>query len=581
MELALLVFSVIIGLCQLSASAPVIPAPWGSVQGVDIEGQGGRRLSGYLGIPYALPPTGELRWMKPQPHPGPGEGKAFAADTLMPACPQELPGMGVYAGISEDCLTLNVYTPADSDPQTSSRPVMIFIHGGGFFMGDAPPYRPTKLVADGGVIVVTIQYRLGPLSFLSTGDDWLPGNLAFWDQNLAICWVKDNIRAFGGDPETMTLFGESAGSMSVGYQMISPHSKGLFQRVILQSNCPMPMSSFGVDEVKAFEGLAKTLDCVRDSREEALDCMRTHSAEEIISKTSAFTKATPEPQFQPRVDGEFLPREPLELVSDEKYVQEIGLADLDVLVGFNNMEGSVFLFTMLMSGTPLQALGTPQVFQGVLDHAVKTGNRGKVDDVVKLAVEFFYRMGDFGTDAPVPVDAVLNLYSDPLMLAPIVNWTRTLAAQEPRTGSRYMYLLDHAFDFNNYGPAPGSHHGDDLVLEWEFLVPEGGMNILTMMNKTHLTKEEEGLSDLFVDIVTTFAKTGNPSPAVKSVTGGDWPEFTSENEAYLALSQNPRVERNVYRDRSALWLQLVPQLAGASQDNQQAKSEAAKVKEEL
>ena len=104
---------------------------------------------------------------------------------------------------------------------------MVWIHGGSFTLGGAPAYTPSELVTDSDVIVVVIQYRLDTLGFLSTGDDTVPGNFGLWDQNLAIRWVKTNIGAFGGDPESMTVFGESAGAASVGYQMISPASKGL------------------------------------------------------------------------------------------------------------------------------------------------------------------------------------------------------------------------------------------------------------------------------------------------------------------------------------------------------------------
>ena len=104
---------------------------------------------------------------------------------------------------------------------------MVWIHGGGFTYGGAPSYVPSELVTGNDVIVVVIQYRLDSLGFLSTGDDTVPGNFGLWDQNLAIRWVKTNIGAFGGDPESMTVFGESAGAVSVGYQMITPASKGL------------------------------------------------------------------------------------------------------------------------------------------------------------------------------------------------------------------------------------------------------------------------------------------------------------------------------------------------------------------
>ena len=139
---------------------------------------------------------------------------------------------------------------------------MIWIHGGGFTEGSAISYVPSELVTENDVIVVVIQYRLGVLGFLSSGDDVAPGNYGLMDQTLAIRWVKDNIRAFGGDPDSMTIFGESAGAASVGYQMLSPMSRGLFSRAILQSGTPLASWALDKDPVKDFYDLANKTGCL-------------------------------------------------------------------------------------------------------------------------------------------------------------------------------------------------------------------------------------------------------------------------------------------------------------------------------
>ena len=143
-----------------------------------------------------------------------------------------------------------------------SNSVMIWIHGGGFIEGSAIPYVPSELVTENDVIVVVIQYRLGILGFLSSGDDVAPGNYGLMDQTLAIRWVKDNIRAFGGDPDSMTIFGESAGAASVGYQLLSPMSRGLFSRAIFQSGTPLSRWAFDRDPVKDFYDLADKTGCL-------------------------------------------------------------------------------------------------------------------------------------------------------------------------------------------------------------------------------------------------------------------------------------------------------------------------------
>ena len=140
--------------------------------------------------------------------------------------------------------------------------MMIWIHGGGFISGSAREYIPSELITENDVIVVVIQYRLGILGFLSSGDDVAPGNYGLWDQTLAIRWVKDNIRAFGGDPDSMTIFGVSAGAACVGYQILSPASRGLFSRAILQSGTPLASWALNQDPVQSLYYLANKTGCL-------------------------------------------------------------------------------------------------------------------------------------------------------------------------------------------------------------------------------------------------------------------------------------------------------------------------------
>ncbi|KAK7083393.1 hypothetical protein SK128_020036, partial [Halocaridina rubra] len=167
-------------------------------------------------IPFAKPPVGALRFKDPEPaDPWVGDLNATLAP---PTCPQF-----IVVG-DEDCLYLNVYTPVDSLNQTESLPVMVYIHGGAFYLGGSYFFRGVQPLVQHNVIMVTINYRLGVLGFLSTEDAAAPGNQGLKDQTLALQWVHDNIAAFGGDPDKITIFGESAGSASVHYQLITPYA---------------------------------------------------------------------------------------------------------------------------------------------------------------------------------------------------------------------------------------------------------------------------------------------------------------------------------------------------------------------
>ena len=167
--------------------------------------------------------------------------------------------------------------------------------------------RPSKLVVDGQVIVVVIQYRLGVLGFLTSGDDVITPNVGLWDQQLALRWVKDNVRAFGGDPDTITIFGESAGSMSVGAHVLNRQSRGLFKRGILQSGSPTYLSGFtkAFDVREIFRTLAGLLDCQGGATTELLQCLRRQPIEELMKKVAEYSATSPMGgYFFPVEDGE-------------------------------------------------------------------------------------------------------------------------------------------------------------------------------------------------------------------------------------------------------------------------------------
>ena len=184
----------------------------------------------FLGIPYAAPPVGALRWQPPRP-PAPWPGTR-AATSYAPHCPQPSGSFGL-ASTSEDCLYLNVFTPAENKAQGRHLPVMVWVHGGSLRTGESDDYNPAGLVRH-GVVVVTINYRIGALGFLADAalasrPGGPSGDYGLMDQQAALRWVQRDIRGFGGDPGDVTLFGESVGGLSTLAQLVSPGARGLFQ----------------------------------------------------------------------------------------------------------------------------------------------------------------------------------------------------------------------------------------------------------------------------------------------------------------------------------------------------------------
>jgi para-nitrobenzyl esterase len=280
----------------------------GTLEGLDTAG-----VMVFRGIPYAAPPVGELRWKPPQ------SAKSWSgvrpAAQLGRNCIQHRPWPGIdpfAAGISEDCLYLNVWTNS-LDTRTSKRPVMVWIHGGGFFAGFGGEERHNGArLAQKGAVVVTLNYRLGPFGFLAhpalaaESPHHAAGNYGLLDQIAALQWVKRNIARFGGDPSRVMIFGESAGGMSVGSLIASPLAKGLFQRAILESGTGVSTGVAARDTAQAIAlQLAESLG-VGGVGADAATGLRALSPDTLLA-ASLHLGRPGEARFFPTVDGWVLP----------------------------------------------------------------------------------------------------------------------------------------------------------------------------------------------------------------------------------------------------------------------------------
>ena len=221
--------------CEGAVTTVSLPAKGGRLCGRSISNPQGQSAHAYLGIPFAEPPTGERRWTPPVAKSSLGSD-TFEATRFGDPCIQPSGALKGYSG-SEDCLTLNIYKPKEAG--SNPLPVMVYIPGGGFLASQSPVELNGTALANEGVIVVTTNYRLGPLGFLRYTDNnaAIEGNFGIQDQQQAMRWVKQNISAFGGDPDQITLFGESAGAVSVGLHLFSiPSSNELFRSALMESN---------------------------------------------------------------------------------------------------------------------------------------------------------------------------------------------------------------------------------------------------------------------------------------------------------------------------------------------------------
>lgn len=329
----------------VAAEAPRAQLDTGQVSGLTV-GEGGD-IRVYRGIPFAAPPVGDLRWKPPQPV-KPWDG-VRPCTSFGPWCPQPKPLMGRELGeLSEDCLYLNVWTPARSP--ADRLPVMVWLHGGGHTTGSgASPYYDGERLAREGVVLVTINYRLGPFGYLAhpllsrESERQVSGNYGLLDQIAALQWVQRNIAAFGGDPACVTIFGESAGAVSVCRLMVSPLAKGLFHRAIAQSggahgnNRGLRERRGNLEPMEAIgEQLAAKLGC--DKADDPLAALRAKPWQEILDAAAPgqglFGRGT---KFGPIVDGWAVPDDPVALFDAGKQ------QDVPFLTGSNADEGTVFL----------------------------------------------------------------------------------------------------------------------------------------------------------------------------------------------------------------------------------------------
>ena len=299
-----------------------------------------KSVSKFLGVPFAAPPIGELRLKPPEP-PVVWRPKVLPTKKHGSICLQSRQYDYWYKmfsedySYSEDCLYLDVYTPN----LRMSLPVLVYIHGGGYTNGAAIT-NPSDILALHGVVVVVIQYRLGPFGFLTTGDSSAPGNFGMLDQVAALEWVKDNIENFGGDPGKVTIFGESAGATSVSLHLLSPLSEGLFHQAIAESG--VDLCSFATQPVSFGRHyatqLAKKLKCTTTDCGKMVNCIRAKNGTDIqkASETLKF-RLIDYLMWAPVVDNHFLLEEPRDLREKGKFKK------VKFMISFMSHEGASYL----------------------------------------------------------------------------------------------------------------------------------------------------------------------------------------------------------------------------------------------
>ena len=485
----------------------------------------------FLGIPYAAPPVGELRFKPPQ-QPEAWKPAIYNASYFRSVCIQDpeynnffWPNLSIPQ--SEDCLYLNVYSPHRDPGSQELYPVMVYIHGGGYDAG-SPAVSPGDVIPLWGVVLVTIQYRLGPFGFISSGDSEAPGNYGMLDQIEALKWVKNNIRAFGGNSSVVTIFGESAGGSSVGLLLLSPRSKGLFHRAISISGVDLSPFAIGSSEkvTKQSEKVAKQVGCSVEESRKMIDCLRSIDALKFPVKEVNV--------WRPIVDGKFLPDTPRNLRNSGKFHY------VPYMAGFTSREGSYFFPEVLDDVTPDNfRFYTETIFYNIgnkygqmLDANLPKSLLNAItllytpwpdqNDYIKTKIGMADEVGDFTMAAPTHADLVLHSKHAPV----------------------FMYEFAHRSDLNPSPSWKGAAHKDDTPYEFGF--PLMNLTVLQQYNDV-----DRNISDMMITVFTNFAKYGNPTP--QPVLGASWKGFNSSDMAYFRIQSQPEMAVNYRPTKMAFW----------------------------
>jgi para-nitrobenzyl esterase len=487
-------------------STTIVETQYGKVQGT-ISGS----VFVWKGIPYAQPPNGDLRFHAPRaPHSWAGvrDATAFGLTSVQSARRMQRVFSTNPEPSGEDCLYLNIWSPGADDRH---RPVLFWIHGGGFTMGSGsiPLYDGTAFANNGDVVVVTINYRLGALGFLHLADFGgkekdLSSNCGLLDQIAALKWVRYNIAAFGGDPNNITVFGESAGAMSIGTLLAMPAAEGLFQKAILQSGASHTI----LDSARASRIATKLMDTLGiHNITELLDV----SSEQLLAAQDKILGEGGRLAFQPVVDGDSLPQQPIKAIANGS------ASGVSLLVGTNRDE--MRLFTML---DPTQA--TPDM--SILEHLFGT----KANDVVAI----------YEANQPEhsSSDAWIDFLTDRTFRIPAI---RLAERQLVHGANVWMYRFD--WPTPAFGGRMKACHGLEIPFVWNNL-DKYGANLLTGDDPAR-----QKVADALHQSWIMYAHTGNPHASGLP----QWPAYDGTQRATMLFNEECQMVNDPQVTERQVW----------------------------
>jgi carboxylesterase type B len=525
------------------SNSPIVETLQGSIKGKIETNSNGRQFFAFRGIPFAKPPVGELRFERPQP----GEKWEGIRDGSMegPMCPQ-IDFFTQQPQFTEDCLFLNVYTPEEPRPSTEGgKAVMLEFHGGGYQFGSGT----TAMLGmgrfmDRDVIVVTFNYRLNVFGFLATDDDAAPGNYGLWDQVLAMEWVRDNIRAFGGDPNKVVIHGGSAGGSAVTLQLLSPHTKGLYIGAIAQSGSALDPWSIQEEPLKYARILAKELDCPTEDTKEMVKALKAKTAQEIVG---AYLKLFYSPaifplRFSPVVEKSsserYLPDTPINLLQQGKFNK------VPLISGLTANEAGLFVGMI--------PIDTYSLLESKLEEHIASISDFRTNlPAVTERIKHEYFDGVDKDDTEAIKQALTDVYSDCAFNSGGIQFVQEVSKHNVPVFMYIFTYLGKPFVIPGMPPQPPKKapgHGDESPMLYE----------VQLLGIGKLEGDDAVVSDNFLRLLTTFNKQG-------TVNQDEWKPYNPDKGGYLILDKELSMGNYFRQDKAKLWNYILPKIAAGQE----------------